>query len=416
MINCAVKQIEKTIPVVAISLTVKGDMFMDKKKILLILGFAGFVAMADNWVVSPILPSIAQNLNVDIASASIIISAYMLPFGLFQLLYGYLAERFGKRQVITFSISMFTIATALCAFSIGLPDLTAYRALTGMFAAAIMPVSLALIGDLFPMEERQSAIGSFMGISFLGQGLSMAIGGSIAYFLNWRGVFGVYAGLAIVSSILLFTIGKKIPSTKNKESKAIMPYINVLKNPSSAIIYALVIFEGIFLIGSFSFLGGFIKQIFELNNFAIGMVMTAFGVMALLAGRKSGMIAAKIGRKKTAAIGLSFAFLADLLLVTMGSFLPTVVIAIGLMGFGFMLAHSTFLTIATEFAAKARGIAMSLVAFCFMGGGGIGTAIGGKIVAASSFQMLFAIYGTGLLLLTLSALIVKNSFKTSTQS
>lgn len=389
---------------------------MDKRKIILILGFAGFVAMADNWVVSPILPSIAQNLNVDVASASIIITAYMLPFGIFQLLYGYLAERFGKRQVITFSISMFTIATALCSFAFAIPDLAAYRALTGMFAASIMPVSLALIGDLFPMEERQSAIGSFMGTSFLGQGLSMAIGGSIAYFLNWRGVFVVYAGLAVLSSILLFTIGRKIPSTKNKESKAVMPYINILKNPSSAIIYVLVIFEGVFLIGSFSFLGGFIKKVFDLNNFAIGMVMTAFGIMALLAGRKSGKIAAKIGRKKTIIIGLSFAFIADILLVAMGSFLPVVVIAVGLMGCGFMMAHSTFLTIATEFAAKARGIAMSLVAFCFMGGGGIGTAIGGRIVAASSFERLFTIYGAGLLLLTISALLVKKSFQANMQT
>ncbi|WP_379969755.1 MFS transporter [Ectobacillus sp. sgz5001026] len=152
---------------------------------------------------------------------------------------------------------MFTLATAFCAFAVAIPDLAVYRALTGMFAASIMPISLALIGDLFPLEERQTAIGSFMGMSFLGQGLSMAIGGSIAYFLNWRGVFGIYAGLAVLSAILLVTIGKKIPSTKNKESKAFMSYINILKNPSSVIIYALVIFEGVFLLGSFSFLGAF---------------------------------------------------------------------------------------------------------------------------------------------------------------
>lgn len=388
---------------------------MNKKKMILILGFAGFVTMADNWVVSPILPAIAQNMNVDVASASIVITAYMLPFGLFQLLYGYLAERLGKRQVITFSISLFTVATALCAFAFAIPDLAVYRALTGMFAAAVMPVSLALIGDLFPMEERQSAIGSFMGISFLGQGLSMAIGGSIAYFLNWRGVFGVYAGLAVLSSLLLFTIGRKIPSTKNKESKALMPYIGLLKNPSSLIIYALVLFEGVFLLGSFSFLGAFIKKTFDLNNFAIGLVMTAFGIMALIAGRKSGMIAAKIGRKKTTVIGLSLAFIADLLLVTMGGFLFVTVIAVGLMGCGFMMAHSTFLTIATEFAAKARGIAMSLVAFCFMGGGGIGTAIGGQIVAASSFERLFTVYGIGLMLVTVSTLLVNSSFGMSSQ-
>lgn len=384
---------------------------MNKRNIIMILGFAGFVAMADNWVVSPILPSIAQNLNADVASASIIITAYMLPFGLFQLIYGYLAERFGKRQVITLSISMFTIATALCAFAFAIPDLAVYRALTGMFAAAIMPVSLALIGDLFPMEERQSAIGSFMGFSFLGQGLSMAIGGSIAYFLNWRGVFGIYAGLAVVSSILLFTIGRNIPSTKNKEGKVLAPYINILKNPSSLIIYITVLFEGAFLLGSFSFLGGFIKKGFEFNNFLIGIIMTAFGIMALIAGRKAGGISARIGRKRTAIVGLSFAFLADLLLFLAGKSLPVVIVAVGIMGFGFMMAHSTFLTIATEFAAKARGIAMSLVAFCFMGGGAVGTAIGGKIVSSYSYESLFAVYGIGLLLVTLSVMLVKKSFQ-----
>ena len=143
--------------------------------------------------------------------------------------------------------------------------------------------------------------------------------------------------------------------------------------------------------------------------------MTAFGIMALIAGKKSGNIALKIGRKKTAVIGLGLAFISELLLVTMGSFLPVVVIAVGLMGFGFMMAHSTFLTIATEFAAKARGIAMSLVAFCFMGGGGIGTAIGGRIIAASSFERLFTIYVIGLLLVTMIALIVKSSFQASIQ-
>jgi predicted MFS family arabinose efflux permease len=280
-----------------------------------------------------------------------------------------------------------------------------------MFAAAIMPVSLALIGDLFPMEERQSAIGSFMGFSFLGQGLSMAIGGSIAYFLNWRGVFGIYAGLAVLSSILLFTIGRNIPSTKNKEGKVLVPYIIILKNPSSLVIYITVLFEGAFLLGSFSFLGGFIKKVFEFNNFLIGIIMTAFGIMALIAGRKAGVISAKIRRKKTAIVGLSFAFFADLLLFLAGKSLPVVIVAVGIMGFGFMMAHSTFLTIATEFAAKARGIAMSLVAFCFMGGGAVGTAIGGKIVSSYSYESLFAAYGIGLLLVTLSVTLIKKSFQ-----
>jgi predicted MFS family arabinose efflux permease len=47
------------------------------------LGLAGFVVMADNWVVSPILPAIAQNINVPATSAGLLITAYMIPFGIF---------------------------------------------------------------------------------------------------------------------------------------------------------------------------------------------------------------------------------------------------------------------------------------------------------------------------------------------
>jgi len=61
---------------------------MNKKSFLLILGLAGFTVMADNWVVSPILPAIAGDLNIPVTRAGLLISAYMIPFGLFQLIFG----------------------------------------------------------------------------------------------------------------------------------------------------------------------------------------------------------------------------------------------------------------------------------------------------------------------------------------
>ena len=383
---------------------------MNKKSILLILGLAGFVVMADNWVVSPILPSISKDIGVSVASASLIISAYMIPFGLFQLVFGYLADKFGKRQVISFSMVFFTIATGLCALGVGLTDLTIYRVLTGVFAASVMPISLALIGDIFPLNERQTAIGTFLGISFLGQGLSMAIGGSVAYFFNWRGVFVIYALLSVVVTILLLTIGRNIPSTKNADSKVFAPYINLLKNPSSLKIYLLVFFEGFFLLGSFSFLSGFIQNTYDFNNFLIGLIMSTFGVMSIIGGRISGKISAKVGRKRTILLGLTFALLAMTIIITLGHVLEALIVGIGLLGLGLMLAHSTFLTLATEFAAKARGVAMSLVAFCFMGGGGLGTALGSRIVGNSSFLTLFTIYGFGLLILIFAVSLLKKSF------
>lgn len=160
------------------------------------------------------------------------------------------------------------------------------------------------------------------------------------------------------------------------------------------------------MIGSFSFLGGFIARQFDFNNFFIGLIMTAFGIAAVVGGRVSGKISARIGKKKTIIVGLLLAVAANALFVTSGSVLVLVVIGIGMMGLGFMLAHSTFLTIATEFAARARGVAMSLVAFCFMGGGGFGTAVGSRVVGSYGMNALFIIYGLGLTLVIIGFCLI----------
>lgn len=99
-----------------------------------------------------------------------------------------------------------------------------------------MPISLALIGDVFPMQKRQQAIGTFMGLSFLGQGLSMDVGGTIAFLLNWRGVFVAYALISLIPALLLIKNYKLLPSEKNPNSKIIKPYIKLISNTTSLLI------------------------------------------------------------------------------------------------------------------------------------------------------------------------------------
>ena len=379
---------------------------MNKNKIVLLLGFAGFIVMADNWVVSPILPAIGGNLGIDIAKAGLLITAYMIPFGIFQIIFGPLADRYGKKQVITFSMIMFAVAAALCAVGTGLTNLAIYRALTGIFAASVMPISLALIGDVFPVQERQSAIGTFMGISFLGQGLSMVIGGTIAFIFNWRGVFGIYALISIIPVILLIRNYKALPSEKNPDSLIIKPYLKLLGTSRSLFTYLLVLLEGLFIIGSFSYIGSFIAEIYHFNNLFIGLIMTAFGIMTVIGGRAGGKLAQRTGARKILSIGLLSAAAADLIIFFLGNNLFLLIIGVALLGLGFIFTHSTLLTRATEFAQKARGSAMSLVAFFFMGGGGIGTAIGGRLIADSGLERLFIVYGIALVLTLLASFLL----------
>jgi predicted MFS family arabinose efflux permease len=261
----------------------------------------------------------------------------------------------------------------------------------------VMPISLALIGDLFPIEKRQGAIGSFMGISFLGQGLSMAIGGVTAYFLSWRGVFFLYALLSVIPTLALIKAYKSIPSSKNPQAKFLAPYAKLLAHTRSLYTYILVLLEGMFIIGSFSYLGAYISENYHYNYLQIGLIMTAFGLATVVGGKLSGKLSQGLSPRGILTLGLLAATVAELTFAYLGSNLGWLISGVALLGFGFIFTHSTLLTRATEFAMKARGAAMSLVAFCFMGGGGLGTALGGVIIRYEGFRGLFLIYGGCLL-------------------
>ncbi len=379
---------------------------MKSSRLVLLLGLAGFMVMADNWVVSPILPAIAGDLSVSAARAGILISAYMLPFGLFQLVYGPLADRFGKAKVVIGTLAAFSITTLLTGFASGIVALAAFRAVTGLFAAATMPISLALIADEVDAAGRQTAIGSFMGIAFLGQALSMGIGGAIAYYLNWRGVFVTYGVVSAIVTAVLWTRlrGAGQAPVATVAGSPFKPYLALLGERNSRRAYTVILLEGVFLLGSFSYLGARLKESFGLSFLAIGAVMTAFGVGAVIGGRMSSRVSSRLGTVRTLVAGLALAAVANGVVFASSGSLALSTVGVFALGLGFMTAHSTLLTMATEFAAKARGTAMSLVTFAFMIGGAIGTSLGGRLVEATSYSTLYATFGAGLAVLALVAL------------
>lgn len=381
---------------------------LNKDFIVFLLGLAGFIVTADNWVISPILPAISESFHISAASSGLLITAYMFPFGAFQIIMGPLSDRYGKKQVLTLSIIIFTITTGLCALGTNLASLSVFRALTGVFASSIMPISIALIGDMFPTQERQRAISTFMGISYLGQGLSMVIGGSVAYFLSWRSVFTVYAIFSLVPTILFIKSYKKIPSVKKPDAELFSPYLQMISKTENMFIYIIIFLEGMFIIGSFSYIGAYIEAVHHFNYLKIGLIMTGFGIMTLLGGRVGSKAVKITGPKIMVTFGLASGAASDLLMYYAGADVRVAAAAVALLGLAFILTHSTLMTRITELAQNARGTAMGLVAFCFMAGGAAGTAMGGKIVSVYDLNTLFLAFGTALLCsAVLSLLMIK---------
>src|ERR1700704_5628281 len=170
---------------------------------LFILGMAAFMVQADARVIDPLLHVIANDFHTTPPAAAIIISSYALPYGLFQLLYGPIGDRVGKLRVMAACLAVFSFGTFACAFVPSIPIFAVLRFLTGVAAAAVVPMSLGYIGDKFPYQDRQIALARFMSALMIGQIAGSTLGGLFGQYLGWRYVFVVFGIVALAVSALL---------------------------------------------------------------------------------------------------------------------------------------------------------------------------------------------------------------------
>jgi predicted MFS family arabinose efflux permease len=113
---------------------------------------------------------------------------------------------------------------------------------------------------------------------------------------------------------------------------------------------------------------------------------------------KPGLNNLRINANHILSYGLGIAALANLTIYFIGRQLPFLVIGVAGLGLGFVLTHSTLLNRATQFSQTARGAARSLVAFFFMSGGGIVSAVASQLISHLGLETLFLIYGFALIL------------------
>ncbi len=122
--------------------------------------FGLFMAILDNLVVNIAMPTIARDLDATTSQLQWIVSAYTLVFASLQITAGGLGDRFGRKRWFLIGLALFTATSFAAAFSQSIEMLIAMRALQGVGAALIMPLSLSLISAAFPPEERGRRSGS----------------------------------------------------------------------------------------------------------------------------------------------------------------------------------------------------------------------------------------------------------------
>ncbi|GAB2619134.1 MFS transporter [Streptomyces capparidis] len=156
---------------------------------LVVTGVAGFMAALDNLVVTTALPSIREDLGGGLEDLEWTVSAYTLTFAVLLMLGAALGDRFGRRRMFLVGVTIFTGASAAAALAPGIEALIAARAVQGLGAAILMPLTLTLLTAAVPAERRGLAFGIWGAVNGLAVATGPLVGGTLTEHLSWQWIF-----------------------------------------------------------------------------------------------------------------------------------------------------------------------------------------------------------------------------------
>ncbi|MGW7683441.1 DHA2 family efflux MFS transporter permease subunit [Kribbella sp. NPDC054772] len=170
--------------------------------VLAAVGIPTFMVTLDNLVVTNALPVIKSELGASLSDLQWFVNAYTLAFAALLLTAAAIGDRLGRRRVFLAGITLFTLASAACALATEPWMLIGSRAIQGIGAAAVMPLSLTLLSGAVPEKMRSAAIGIWGGISGLGIAVGPVVGGAVVDGLNWQWIFWLNVPIGVVAVLL----------------------------------------------------------------------------------------------------------------------------------------------------------------------------------------------------------------------
>jgi EmrB/QacA subfamily drug resistance transporter len=163
-----------------------------------VVSIALFMVVLDNLVVTNALASIRADLGATIQSLEWTVNAYTLAYAVLLLTGAALGDRFGRRRMFLVGLTIFTAASAGAALAPSTGALIAARALQGVGAAVVTPLTLTLLSEAFAVEKRGLALGAWSGISGLGVALGPVIGGAVTEGISWHWIFWINVPVGLV--------------------------------------------------------------------------------------------------------------------------------------------------------------------------------------------------------------------------
>jgi predicted MFS family arabinose efflux permease len=317
-----------------------------------------------------LLPVFAEEFGVRTAQTSGTVTWFAIAYGVMQFFYGPLGDRYGKFRVVSWATLGCALGALIVVFAPSLEVIELGRLISGATAAAIVPLSMAWIGDYVPYEQRQATLARFLLGSISGLALGQLLGGIFADTIGWRWAFVWMAAVYfIVGSLLISRRGSvpEKPHISSQSASILGPLKQVVSTRWAVMVLVIVCIEGFFVFGPLAFVPAFLHERHGIPVSWAGMISGFFALGAFIYAIRANQFVTWLGERRLALTGgitMAVAYAVFML--------STVwywgVLASVLSGLGYYFLHAVLQTHATQMAPSARGSAVSVFAsFLFLG-------------------------------------------------
>lgn len=338
----------------------------DKQRnfLIRILSAAAFLLLFQIYLIGPLIPVLSRSFHAPVAALGLLIPAYTIPYGLSTLVYGPLSDRIGRKFILITLSGLLALTTLLVPACQNLSQLIALRIFAGLATGGIVPVSVSLVGDVFPYEKRGRPIGMMFGAMAGGISFGASLGIFFNPILGWKNEFLLAGGASLLVFIILVFNHKIFPeqTVRSKLSPANLAAHGwkLLSSNKGKWLYSFIFFNGMFHSGVFSWLGYYFKTKYQLGDQGVGLALLGYGIPGILFGVTIGKLADRYGRQKIIPLGLFIgAFAVAVLVFNMPLWYAAV--AVTLLSLGYDMTQPMFAGMVTAVGdEKTRGLAVAL--------------------------------------------------------
>jgi MFS family permease len=397
----------------------------------------GLVAI-DSTIVATAVPSIVRDVG-GFESFPWLFSAYLLAQAVSVPIYGKLSDMVGRKPIILAGIGLFLLGSVLCGIAWSMPSLIAFRALQGLGAGAVLPVSITIAGDIYSLEERAKVQGYLASVWAVSSVVGPSLGGIFSSLGIWRGIFLVNIPLCLLAGWMLFrTLHENIERARHRVDYAgaallagslgllilgalqggqgwewdspisigifvlggvlLAVFLMVERRAAEPVLpswvvsrrllgtTALVSFGvGAVMIGLTSYVPTFLEGALNASPLVAGLALAALTLGWPISASQAGRLYLRIGFKATALIGISIT-VAGLLVLALTAATPNVAwvaascFVVGL-GLG-LVATPTLISAQSSVSWNERGVVTSTNMFARSIGSALGVAVFGAVANA----------------------------------